>query len=57
MEPSWHVVRTGLGPMAPFSPALERAFAYERMRRSFCEVGAPCIVHISAIKGFSSEDS
>jgi hypothetical protein len=34
MEPSWHVVRAGLGPLAPLSPALERAFAYERMRRS-----------------------
>jgi hypothetical protein len=34
MEPSWHVVTAGLGPLAPFSLALERAFAYERMRRS-----------------------
>ena len=34
MEPSWHVVIAGLGPLAPLSPALERAFAYERMQRS-----------------------
>jgi len=33
MEPSWHVVTAGLGPLAPLSPALERAFAYERMQR------------------------
>jgi hypothetical protein len=34
MEPSWRNVTAGLGPLAPLSPALERAFAYERMQRS-----------------------
>jgi len=34
MEPSWLAVTAGLGPLAPFRPAQESAFAYERMQRS-----------------------
>jgi hypothetical protein len=43
---SWHLLHVGLGPLAPLSPALKRAFAHERMH---CSCGPQCSTLVSGL--------